>query len=132
MIPQRKIPTQYKHDVLDGIYSSLEQGKYNEARDKALSEIEKITEDLNKLHERKKSIEAQLKKYNFNFRTAVDKQREVFKISHVPQEVPEELWAEYEDVMKQVDELDLKLTELINIVNKAERELSIRKSNGLA
>jgi len=132
MIPQRKIPIQFKKEKLNDLYSMLDQGKYNEARDKALERIEEITEDLNKLHERKKSIEAQLKKYHFNFRTAVDKQREVFRISHVPQEVPEELWKEYEDVMKQVDELDLKLTELINIVEKAERELRIRKSNGLA
>jgi len=132
MIPQRKIPIQYKQEVLNPLYLMLDQGKYNEARDKALERIEEITKKLNEIHEQKKSIEAQLKKYHFNFRTAVDKQREVFRISHVPQEVPEELWAKYEDVMRQVDELDLKLTELINIVEKAERELRIRKSNGLA
>ena len=132
MIPQRKIPIQFKKEKLNDLYSMLDQGKYNEARDKALERIEEITEDLNKLHERKKSIEAQLKKYHFNFSTAVYKDYEAFGIINTPKKVPEELWNEYEDVMRQVDELDLKLTELINIVDKAERELRIRKSNGLA
>jgi hypothetical protein len=62
----------------------------------------------------------------------VYKEYEAFGIVNRPQKVPEELWAEYEDIMKQVDVLDLELTELINVAEKAERELRIRKSNGLA
>ncbi|MGC9086878.1 MAG: hypothetical protein ACP5IT_11860 [Thermoproteota archaeon] len=125
MIASRKIPVEYKKQVLNPLYKLFEEKRYNELRDRIAEELENIRKKLDDVHERRRKVVNQLKKYDNSFSTAVMKEPEAFSIVNSPKTIPQELLEEYNSLMKEIDVLEEELTALVALMDRVEEELRL-------
>ncbi|MGC9014899.1 MAG: hypothetical protein ACP5KW_11040 [Thermoproteota archaeon] len=125
MIASRKIPVEYKKQVLNPLYKLFEEKRYNELRDRIAEELENIRKKLDDVHERRRKVVNQLKKYDNSFSTAVMKEPESFSIVSSPKTIPQELLEEYNSLMKEIDVLEEELTALVVLMDRVEEEIRL-------
>jgi predicted nucleic acid-binding Zn-ribbon protein len=125
LIASRKIPVEYKKQVLNQLYKLFEEKRYNELRDRIAEELENIRKKLDDVHEKRRKVVNQLKKYDNSFSTAVMKEPETFSIVSSPKTIPQELLEEYNSLMKEIDVLEEELTALVVLMDRVEEEIRL-------